>query len=597
MMPVDESEQHAAKRRIVIDALRRIGRLPETPSGRRRRARAAVSGLSEQDRAHVFAGRGPRRLGYHRADVPSSLSTSTSCAIADPRLQPLLDAARSFFLEGPAPPSRPSTTLDGRCASSCARRARGTSASSRCAGPTDRSGLRPRSPAAAVAADPGLVGVVRLIAGARRRGGAVVETIAGRSWITEEIDGTSFRVPAGTFLQVHPAAAEPARAASCSIARARPARSSSSTAGSARWDWPWRGAGRGRRSWTRTPPRSPAEPRPPAGTVSRRLDSSARTFTRFSGRGRTRPCRISSSPIRRERDWGAASPGSWLRSGLRRIAMLSCDPATLARDLAELTARGYAVDRVTPFDLFPQTAHVETVTWLTRTLGIGPAADGGEQGLDQERLVDVETKVAPQSIGQRGELRRRVRRRAARPSRSIRGARSAWRIARRPDAIRAASRRSASVRSRPESKLGLGFSHEPLGVRLELSRRRGAMRSATRARSRSGRAAIRGPRDRAIIAWPGRPADSAARARASGSGIPDATSACARSSGRIAPKPIWKQRERTVGSRRCGRDATSTMTQRSPGSSSVFKSAFCDSAFIRSAGSTMNTRRCDSRGA
>ena len=53
--------------------------------------------------------------------------------------------------------------------------------------------------------------------------------------------------------------------------------------------------------------------------------------------------------------------------GAPTIAMISCDPATLARDLAELTARGYTAERVTPFELFPQTAHIETVTWLTRT--------------------------------------------------------------------------------------------------------------------------------------------------------------------------------------------------------------------------------------
>jgi 23S rRNA (uracil1939-C5)-methyltransferase len=50
--------------------------------------------------------------------------------------------------------------------------------------------------------------------------------------------------------------------------------------------------------------------------------------------------------------------------GAPRIAYLSCDPATLARDAAILLKRGYHVDRVVGFDLFPQTAHVEALLVL-----------------------------------------------------------------------------------------------------------------------------------------------------------------------------------------------------------------------------------------
>jgi 23S rRNA (uracil1939-C5)-methyltransferase len=47
-----------------------------------------------------------------------------------------------------------------------------------------------------------------------------------------------------------------------------------------------------------------------------------------------------------------------------RIVYISCDPATLARDLSRLP--GYRLQSMLAFDLFPQTAHVETVVVLDR---------------------------------------------------------------------------------------------------------------------------------------------------------------------------------------------------------------------------------------
>ena len=49
----------------------------------------------------------------------------------------------------------------------------------------------------------------------------------------------------------------------------------------------------------------------------------------------------------------------------KRICYVSCDPATLARDLKKLVAGGYSIDSLRAFDMFPQTHHVETVVHMS----------------------------------------------------------------------------------------------------------------------------------------------------------------------------------------------------------------------------------------
>jgi 23S rRNA (uracil1939-C5)-methyltransferase len=62
----------------------------------------------------------------------------------------------------------------------------------------------------------------------------------------------------------------------------------------------------------------------------------------------------------------AQVPAALLASSPERILYVSCNPATLARDLKRL-APAYALESLRCFDLFPQTAHVETVAALRRS--------------------------------------------------------------------------------------------------------------------------------------------------------------------------------------------------------------------------------------
>lgn len=50
----------------------------------------------------------------------------------------------------------------------------------------------------------------------------------------------------------------------------------------------------------------------------------------------------------------------------KRLIYISCDPATLCRDLCDLTNEGFTIQNIQPIDMFPQTHHIETVVLLQK---------------------------------------------------------------------------------------------------------------------------------------------------------------------------------------------------------------------------------------
>ena len=369
LMAVDEPAQRDAKRRFLVDALERIGRLP---AGLPVDALVDVPPpLAYRNRVEFTFGNtegAGRVLGYHRAGQPMALVDVSVCTIADPRLQPLLSAARGFFLEGPGV-SDPAV-LDTRQPLRLVLRASGANDERLVAFrgldgpfPTLQEFAR-----LAAAADPGLVGVVRLIAAPGRRGGTRVDTIAGRSWVADEFHGISFRVPAATFLQVHHGAAQ-ALGAHVLAGAGSPRRVVEL----------YGGVGALGLALARSGAEATIVDADPMATACGAEAAQSHGLTRaefvrsdvlaFLNRGDRRPVPdlVIADPPRTGLGRGVADRLAGL--GVRRIAMVSCDSATLARDLAALSASGYAIERITPFDLFPQTAHVETVAWLTRESG------------------------------------------------------------------------------------------------------------------------------------------------------------------------------------------------------------------------------------
>src|SRR5215475_2213430 len=202
--------------------------------------------------------------------------------------------------------------------------------------------------------------------------GAGLTTLTGRGSLRHRAAGRWWRVSAGAFWQVHPGAADALSAAVLDVLRPRP--------GEVALDL-FCGAGLFAGALA-------AAVGPDGTVIAVDADRSAVRDARHNLR-RTPRARVHAADAA-----AALARGGWpppalavldpprtgvprqvidllVASGadLRAVAYVSCDPATLARDIAVFAGHGWRLDGLRAFDIFPMTHHVECVAALTRSEG------------------------------------------------------------------------------------------------------------------------------------------------------------------------------------------------------------------------------------
>jgi 23S rRNA (uracil1939-C5)-methyltransferase len=319
---LNAAAQVSARRTIVGDALRRIGKIdrpdPELETG--------PADLHYRAKITLTVDAGGTRAGFYRVDEATGVFDLERCEIADERLNQAWGALRSAARTWP-PAVRQIVLRVGR---------------------------------------DGAVHVV--FRGPVRPDLTLLGSVGGFIWweppasapapVSELPDAAA--IPPGVFEQVHPAMGERVRQWALDQLAVGP--------GQHVWDL-YAGMGE----------TSAALARAGATVESVELDREAvlvaerqplAGVVRHAGRvedwvGRLRsPDAVITNPPRTGME-GRALTGL-LSAGPGVVVYISCDPATLARDLSRLRAR-YRVTAIRSFDLFPQTAHVETVVRLEQT--------------------------------------------------------------------------------------------------------------------------------------------------------------------------------------------------------------------------------------
>jgi 23S rRNA (uracil1939-C5)-methyltransferase len=367
-MPLAEPEQRRFKSVLVTEALQRIGRFPEPPV---EPIEFGPEALGYRGKVELTLGRDPRGnrvVGFHRADGRGLLDVDPCLLLPAPAARVHRLVRELLLRETGLFPDRfwscrPPQRLVLRHS-----RATGDVMVALLGPPVGLTGLKELG-RTVLDLDPAVCGVVRVRTRGRRRGGASTERLAGRPYLVESVAGFRFRLPATTFFQVNPPAAEILVGLVRQAMEARPGDRILDLYG---------GVGL----------HGAALASEGAAVTVVEADAGAVHWGRESARERRTGERlkfvradVGNDLVRRARERGrvdgvVANPprtgfGRGVVNGIaalapRRICIVSCDPPTLARDVSGLGSLGYRMERVVPVDLFPQTAHVEAVAGLVR---------------------------------------------------------------------------------------------------------------------------------------------------------------------------------------------------------------------------------------
>jgi 23S rRNA (uracil1939-C5)-methyltransferase len=365
LQPLEDTAQQAWKQKQVEENLRRIAGLEPDVSP----LLASASGLGYRNRAVIPLERDPDgrlRAGYYRRGSHQIVNMNR-CPVLDPRIDELILPLKEDLEAAPWPVDRHGhggglRHLALRVGSRSGERLITLVSSS-----ADLEGLEPLVEAW-MARWPDLVGVAlnlqplanNLLMGSETR------VLAGRGWIREQFAGLELRIAADTFFQVHTEQAERVVPLLLAFLAGVPGRLVDAFCGIGTYSLPLAAAGwqvhgleqhggavelaRFNAAANGLSERTCFEVAEVGALLAERLPGVQALFVD--------PPRKGLEP---------AALAAVLADPPPRLAYLSCDPATLARDLGQLTGEGgYRLVGVHPIDFFPNTSHVETLACLER---------------------------------------------------------------------------------------------------------------------------------------------------------------------------------------------------------------------------------------